>query len=132
MVQLTVSEAEHQGSVVRILRSLLFVFFVVISLLLFLLFVSIPFHFFSLCILIMIFPLLVSGVLVGRLCWVVPAVLAAEGDGGCLELFVASLLTGWQSSSHNMCGFKRSCSSAGVLAFGRWVAFDAGTFYQFG
>ena len=82
----------------------------------------------------MTFPLLVSGVLVGRLCWVgrEPVVLAAEGDGGCLELFVASLLTGWQSSSHNMYGFNRSCSSAGVLAVGRWVTFDAGAFYQFG
>ena len=38
-------------------------------------------YFFSLCILIMIFPLLVRGVRVGRLCWVgqQPAVLAAAG-----------------------------------------------------
>ena len=43
-------------------------------------------------ILIIIFPLLVSGVWVGRLCWIgqEPAVLAAVGD--CLELFLVSLL----------------------------------------
>ena len=84
VVQITISEAESQGSLVRILRSLLS-FFLFISLLLF---VSISFHLFiiiiiifSLCILIMIFPLLVRGVRVGRLCWVgqEPAVLAAVG-----------------------------------------------------
>ena len=86
VVQLIISEAERQGSLVRILRSLLSFFFLFISLLLF---VSISFHLFIIIIiifflyafLIMIFPLLVSGVRVGRLCWVgqEPAVLAAVG-----------------------------------------------------
>ena len=53
-----------------------------------------------------------------------------EGDDGCLELFLESLLTGWQSSGHTMFGF--NCSSAGVFAVGRWVTFDAEAFYQFG
>ena len=85
VVQITISEAESQGPLVRILRSLLS-FFLFISLLLF---VSVLFHlfiiiiiiFFSLCILFMIFPLLVRGVRVGRLCRVMqePAVLAAVG-----------------------------------------------------
>ena len=87
MVQFTVSEAKRQVSVVRILRSLsfFFFFFLFISLLLF---VPITFHLFIIIIfflsflyafLIMIFPLLVSGVRVGRLCYVgqEPAVLAA-------------------------------------------------------
>ena len=83
LVQTTISQAESQGSLVRTLRSLFY--FLFISLLLF---VSISFHLFiiiiiifSLCILIKIFPFLVSGVRVGRLCWVgqEPAVLAAVG-----------------------------------------------------
>ena len=85
MVHLTVSEAERQGSVVRILRPLLsFVFVLFISLLLF---VSILFHLFIIIIIIfslnaffiMIFPLLVIGFRVGSLCWVgqEPADLAA-------------------------------------------------------
>ena len=49
-----------------------------------------------------------------------------------LELFLVSLLTGWQSSGHNMYGFNSSCSSAGVFAVGRWVTFVAGAFYKFG
>ena len=79
----------------------------------------------------MISPLLVTSIRVGRLCWVgqEPDILAAVG---CLELFLASLLTGWQSSSHNMYEFNSSCSSAGVFAVGRSVTFDAGAFYQFG
>ena len=55
-----------------------------------------------------------------------------QGDGGCLELFLTSLLTGWQSSGNNMYEFNSSCSSAGVFAVWRWVTFDAGAFYQFG
>ena len=79
----------------------------------------------------MISPLLFSGVRVGRLCWVgqESAVLAAVGFGGCLELLLASLSTGWQSSGHNMYEFNSSCSSAGVFAVRRWVTFDAGVFY---
>ena len=75
------------------------------------------------------FPLLVSGVQVGRLCWVgqEPAVVMAVF----LELFPVSLLTGWQSSSH-MYGFNSSCFSTGVFAVGRWITLDAGPFYQFG
>ena len=42
------------------------------------------------------------------------------GDGSCLELFLVSLLTGWQSSSH-MYGFNSSCFSAGVFAIGRCI-----------
>ena len=61
-----------------------------------------------------------------------PAVLAAVGDGGCLELFLVSLLIGWQSSCHNMYGFNGNCSSGGVFAVGRWVTFDARAFYKFG
>ena len=109
---------------VRILRSLLFFFFFFLLLFISLLpFVSISFHFFiiiiiifSLCILIMIFPLLVSGVRIGRLCWVgqEPAVLA----GGCLQLFLAPSLTGWQSSGHNMYGYNSSFSSAGIFRIG--------------
>ena len=50
-----------------------------------------------------------------------------------MELFLASLLTGWQPSSHNMYEFNSSCSSAGVFAVaGRVVTFDVGAFYQFG
>ena len=83
VVQITISEAESQGSLVRILRSLIsfylfhYYFFVSISFHLFIIIIM----FFSLCILIMIFPLLVRGVRVGRLCWVgqEPAVLAAVG-----------------------------------------------------
>ena len=85
VVQTTISEAESQGSLVRILRSLLSFFFPFISLLLF---VSISFYLFIIIIiiflyafLIIIFPLLVSGLRVGRLCWVgqEPAVLATGG-----------------------------------------------------
>ena len=88
VVQITISEPESQGSLVRILRSLIPFFFFFFYLFHYYFFVSISFHlfiiiiiFFSLCILIMIFPLLVSGVRVGRLCWVgqEPAVLAAVG-----------------------------------------------------
>ena len=83
MVQLTVSEAERQGTVVRILRSLLsfFVYFIItfrfyISFHLFIVIIIIFYAF-----LILIFPLLVSGVRVGRLCWEGQelAVLAAVG-----------------------------------------------------
>ena len=56
---------------------------------------------------------------------------AGCGDGSCLELFLVSLLTGWQSFGH-MYGFSSSCFSAGVFAVGRWVTLDAGPFYQFG
>ena len=49
-----------------------------------------------------------------------------------MELFLASLLTGWQSSGHNVYEFNSSCSSAGDFAVGRWVTFDAGACYQFG
>ena len=88
VVQITISEAESQGSLVRILRSLLFYlfYFFFIYFNITFRFYFIPFiynytYFFSLCILIMIFPLLVRGVRVGRLCWVgqEPAVLAAVG-----------------------------------------------------
>ena len=48
------------------------------------------------------------------------------------ELFLASLLTDWQSSGHNMYEFNSSYSSAGVFAVRRWVTYDAGVFYQFG
>ena len=51
--------------------------------------------------------------------------LQQEDDNGCLGLFLASLLTGWQSSGHTIYGFNSSCSSAGVVAEGRWVTFDA-------
>ena len=86
MVQLIVSEAERQGSVVPIRRSLLF-FFVVVYFIITFRFYFIPFiynyfyYFFLYAVLIMIFPLLVSGIRVGRLCWVgqEPAVLAAVG-----------------------------------------------------
>ena len=37
-----------------------------------------------------------------------------------------SLLTGWQSSGHNMYGFNSSCSSAGVFGVWRRVTFVAG------
>ena len=40
--------------------------------------------------------------------------LQQEDDNGCLGLFLASLLTGWQSSGHTIYGFNSSCSSAGV------------------
>ena len=43
---------------------------------------------------------------------------AGYGDGSCLELFLVSLLTGWQLSGH-MYGFNSSCFSAGVFAIGR-------------
>ena len=57
--------------------------------------------------------------------------LQQEDDDGCLGLFLASLLTGWQSSGHTIYGFNSSCSSAGVFAVGRWVIFDAEASYQF-
>ena len=87
MVQITISEAEKSrvtGS--NPAFSVIFFFYLFISLLLF---VSISFHLFIIIIiifflyafLIMIFPLLVSGVQVGSLCWVgqEPAVHAAVG-----------------------------------------------------
>ena len=58
--------------------------------------------------------------------------LQQSGGGGCLKLFLVSLLTGRQSFGHNMYGFNSSCSSAGVFAVGRWVTFVAGAFYKFG
>ena len=79
------SEAERQGSLVRILRSLLFIFLYLFHYCFSFLFHSIIYYnynyFFLYAFLIMIFPLLVSGVRVGRLCWVrqEPAVLAAVG-----------------------------------------------------
>ena len=84
MVQLSVSKAERQGDTgSNPAFSVFFCFFFIISLLLFVFFIL--FHLFIIIIiifyafLIMIFPLLVSGVRVGRLCWVgqKPAVLAA-------------------------------------------------------
>ena len=56
--------------------------------------------------------------------------LQQEGDDGCLKLFLASLITGWQSSGYTIYGFISS-SSAGVFAVGRWVTFDAEACYQF-
>ena len=101
VVQITISEAESQGSLVRILRSLIsFSFFYLFH---YYFFVSISFHlfiiiiiFFSLCILIMIFSLLVRGVRVGRLCWVgqEPAVLAAEG-GWRLFGIISRVIVNW-------------------------------------
>ena len=41
-----------------------------------------------------------------------------EGDGACLELYLASLLIVRQSSGHNMYGFNSSCSSAVGVAVG--------------
>ena len=85
MVQLTVSEAERQGSVDRILRSLLSFFCLFhdfFSFLYLIQFIYNYYNYFSLYVcLIMIFPLLVSGVQVGKLCWVgqQPAVFAAVG-----------------------------------------------------
>ena len=88
MVQHTVSVFERQGSVVRILRSLLFIYLFIYFLVYFIItfHFDISFHLFIIifllyAFLIMIFPLLVSGVRVGRLCWVgqEPAVFAAVG-----------------------------------------------------
>ena len=85
VVQITISEAESQGSLVRNLRSLLsffFIYFIITFRFYFIPFIYYYYnYFFSLCILIMIFPLLVRGVRVGRLCRVgqEPAVLAAVG-----------------------------------------------------
>ena len=85
MVQLTVSEAERQGLVDRILRSLLSFFCLFYDFFSFLYFIPFIYYYhnhFSLYVfLIMIFPLLVSGVQVSKLCWVgqQPAVFAAVG-----------------------------------------------------
>ena len=76
MVRLIVSEAERQGTEVRILGSLLFFFVVVVCLFHYYFSFHISFHLFIIIIFFFLyafydlFPLLVSGVRVGRLCWV--------------------------------------------------------------
>ena len=44
--------------------------------------------------------------------------LQQEGDDGCLGLFLASLLTGWQSSGYTIYGFNSICSVRGSLRSG--------------
>ena len=101
MVQLTVSEAERQGTVVQILRSLLSFFFVYFIItfrfyISFHLFIMIMIIFFPYAFLIMIFPLLVSGVRrVGRLCWVGQELAVLAAAVGRLFAIISHVIANW-------------------------------------